>query len=229
MSRPLVLSMFLIGAAWFGVACDALPAIPLLSGTTQSSSGGLTYEAPVTLTVRNGTVMPGTSIAYGGKTSAGAAKVMFSGLAASKQTGDSVDWQGEPAPNVKVALTTRVVSFDESNLTLFGTAHIEVTHLAVKTGESPSMAPMEFSAPVSYSLAKNATIPGTLITFVGSTSEGARFSGVEGYPYRKTLDSLQYSGQLTPQVFVKLDLRVLNFSETGAVVGGAANVKILAR
>ncbi len=85
---------------------------------------------------------------------------------------------------------------------------------------------MEFSAPITYSIAKNAVIPGSNVFFLGARNEGAQFSGLEGYPYRKAFDSMQYSGRVLPKVFLKLDLRVLSYTDSSAAVGGTANIKI---
>lgn len=186
----------------------------------------LVYDAPVSLTVRSGTQLPGTSIGYSGKSETGAAKVTIAGQVAPKQVGDSLDWQGTPVPNVSVKLTTRVIAFDDKALVVGGTAHIEIANVTIQSGGSPGTAQMEFTAPVTYSLAKNRSIPGSNIFYVGMASEGAQFSGIEGYPYRKRLDSLQYVGRPSPKVFLRLDLRVVNFSETDVVLGGTANIKI---
>jgi hypothetical protein len=184
------------------------------------------YDAPTTLTVRNGAVLPGTTVGYGGKTPTGAAKVLISGLVAAKQIGDSMDWQGTPVPNTNVKLNTRVISFDDQGVSFAGTAHIELVKVVIQPGGALGTAVMEFSAPVTYSLNKGNSIPGSNISFVSSSGEGAQFSGVEGYGFRKTLDSLQYFGRLNPKVTLKLDLRVLNYSETSVILGGTANLRI---
>jgi hypothetical protein len=208
------------------IGCNALP-IPFLSSAAPTAANTLVYDAPVTTTIRTGTVWSGTTIAYLGKGATGSAKVLIANQVAEKQMGDTVDWQGTPAPDTTVRLSTRVLSFDDQGVTLLGTAHIEIAKTAIVSGNLPTNAQMEFSAPATYSLAKNALVPGSTVVYVGAASEGAQFSGIQGYPYRKTLDSLEYSGQLNPKVFLKLDLRVINFSETGAILGGTATIKIL--
>ena len=226
MNHYRALGVLFILLAVFLLGCGANPLAP---STPSATAGTLVYDAPVTLTIRNGALLPGTSIAYGGKTSTGAARVLIAGLDAAKQVGDTLDWQGTPAPNTNVKLNTRVISFDDQGINLVGTAHIEVANFAIQPGNPPAAAPMEFNAPVTYSLAKSASIPGSTVAFVASSSEGAQFSGIEGYPYRKTLDSLQYTGRLNSKVFLKLDLRVLNFSDSGVVLGGTANLRIEAQ
>jgi hypothetical protein len=186
----------------------------------------LVYDAPVSLTIKNGALLPGTSIAYGGKTDTGASKLILTGLIAPKQMGDSVDWQGTPIPDVAVKLGLRVGPFDDQSITLIGTSHIEIKNVSIKPGGTPGAALMEFSAPVSVSLNKGDFIPGSKVAYGGSTADGAQFLGIDGYQFRKSLDSLQYVGRINPRVFLRLDLRVLSFSDSSAVLGGTANIRL---
>ncbi len=214
----LLLSLVLSGCS----ALDFLPGAP----ATSAPPGTLVYDAPVSLTVKNGTLLQGTQIAYGGKTATGAAKLLIANLVAAKQTGDSLDWQGTPVPNTTLQLSTRVMMFDDQSVTLVGTAHIEVKNPTIQPGGTSNVAGIEVSAPVTYSIAKATFVPGTKVSFVAATNQGAQFAGVEGYPYRKELDSLEYVGRINPKVFMRLSLRVLSYSETSALLGGTANVKI---
>ena len=200
--------------------------LPFLSSGTPTPINTMSYDAPVSLTIKTGSLLPGTSISYSGKSDTGAAKILLAGLLAPKQIGDTVDWEGTPVPNVKVRLNTRVLTFDDQSITLAGTAHIEIANIKVQSGGTPGAAVIEFSAPVTFSLKTNEAIPGSLVTYAGSSPNGAQFLGLEGYAYRKQLDSLQYVGHLASKVYLKLDLRVLSFSDSGAVVGGTATIRI---
>ena len=202
--------------------CDALP----FASSTPLPPNTLAYDAPVSLDIKAGTMLPGTSIAYSGKTDTGAGRILIAGLAAPKQTGDTVDWQGSPTPNVSVKLSTRVATFDDQSIKLVGTGHVEIKDATTKPGGTPGAVLLEFNAPVSVSLGKNEAIPGSNVIYAGSTSDGAKFLGVEGYPFRKALDSLQYVGRVNPKVFLKLDLRVTSFSDSSALLVGTANIKI---
>ncbi len=206
----------------FAAGCATNP----LSSNTPPPPNTLVYDAPVSLTIKNGTLLPGTSIAYGGKTDTGSGKILIAGLVAPKQTGDSVDWSGTLAPDVSVKLSTRVATFDDQSITLVGSAHIEIGNVTVKPGGAPGIVLLEFNAPASLSLNKNDMIPGTNIVYVGSTTDGAQFLGVEGYPYRKPLDSLQYVGRINPKAFLRYDLRVTSFSDTNVLLVGTANIKV---
>ncbi len=200
--------------------------LPFLSSSTPVPSDTLTYDAPVSLSIKVGTLLPGTSISYNGKSATGAANVLLAGLVAPKQIGDTVDWEGTPAPNVNLKLNTRVATFDDQSITLVGTGHVQVAKVQVQPGGTPGTAALEFNSPVTYSLKKDEMIPGTLLTYAGSTPDGAQFLGLDGYPYRKQLDSLQYVGRLNPKVYLKFDLRLISFNDTTAVVGGTVNIRI---
>ncbi len=214
--------VFLVLACLALAACSANPLAP----STPPPPNTLVYDAPATQTVKNGATLPGTTIGYGGKTQTGAARVLLSGLVAAKQIGDSMDWKGTPVPNTSLTLNMRVVSFDDQAVTFAGAAHLELVKSVVQPGPITGTAQMEFNAPVTYSLNIGETIPGSNITFLGSTKDGAQFKGLEGYSFRKTLDSLQYTGRLNPKVTLKLDLRVLNNSDASVLLGGAATVRI---
>lgn len=218
--RALLVLSFLVGLGL--AACSAIPFAP----STPPPPNTLVYDAPTSLTVKNGTVLPGTPIGYGGKTQTGAAKVLISGQVAAKQIGDSMDWQGTPVPNTNLTLNMRVVSFDNQAVNFVGTAHLELTKVSAQAVGTQAPTRLEFNAPVTYSLNKGDMIPGSKISYLGLSNDGAQFGGIEGYSYRKTLDSLQYTGRLNPKVTLKLDLRILNYSETSAVLGGAANIRI---
>jgi hypothetical protein len=214
-------SFFIAALSLIGVGCSVLP---FSSATPPPNT--LVYDAPVSLVIKNGSLLSGTSLAYSGKTATGAGQMVITGLTAPKQVGDAVDWQGTPVPNVNIHLSTRVASFDDQSITLIGTSHLEITNFTVQPGGTAGTALMEFNAPVSFSVGIASPIPGSNLAYAGSTTDGAKFLGLEGYPYRKSLDSLQYVGRLGPKVFLKLDLRVLTFSDSNVVLGGTANIKI---
>lgn len=218
----------LVGLALMLLILSSQPACALLPFAVSTPTPGktLVYDAPVSLSIRDGAFLPGTSIGYGGELSNGAAKVLIQGQVAAKQVADSLEWEGTPVPSVSIKLSTRILSFDEQAIHLIGTGHIEIADAAPQVGTAPVSTLIEFNAPVTYSLNKNGMIPGSRISFVGATKEGAQFAGLGGYPYRNSLDSLEYSGRVNPQVFVKLDLRVLNYSDSSVLLGGTANVKV---
>ena len=85
---------------------------------------------------------------------------------------------------------------------------------------------MTYYAPVAYGMAPGALIPGTLYSYVGTTEEGAELSGIEGYPYRKSGDSIIWNGKLRDGVYLKLNARVVQYDDKGLRVGGIATIVI---
>ena len=71
-----------------------------------------------------------------------------------------------------------------------------------------------------------ALIPGTLYRYAGVNDEGAELDGVEGYRYRKSGDSIVWSGKLRDRVYLDLHVRVIQYDEKGLRVGGIATILI---
>jgi len=188
--------------------------------------GSLTYRFPTKLTVAVGTNLPGTDIRYERLTEDGA-RVIIKGQSALKRKGDSLDWQGSPAEGVSVDLKLRVAWHTEDDLHLVGTAKIVIENPNPRTMPIASSSDdIEYVGPVAYGVAKEAAIPGSPVTYQGQTAEGARLGGMEGYPYRKTGDSILWEGVLRDDVYARLDLRVLQFDEKGLRVGGMVTLWI---
>lgn len=202
--------------------CGVLP--PLLPGDA-SSTNQLTYDGAIALSVKNGSTFPGTTIGYKGKTADGRALVTISGQDAPKSTADSVTFIGSPIPGTVLDLNTRVGTYDNNVVNLFGTIHLAVTSPAPQMGTAVGDSITAFGIPVQYSVNKGNAIPGSTIQFVGKTDQGAQFTNVEGYPYRQQLDSVVWSGHLRSKVGLHLDLRLLSFSEDSATLVGTAQVQ----
>jgi hypothetical protein len=184
----------------------------------------LTYQLPAKVTLAAGGELPGTGIRYLRMSDKGA-YVIIKGQEALKRKGDSLDWSGTPAPGVSLDIRTRIIWYTEKELYLVGTvkAVIEGINPHVATVKS---SPLEYSGPVAYGLARGALIPGSTLSFEGQTAEGAKIGGIEGYPYRKVGDSIAWDGLLRDQVYLRLDLRVLQFDEKSMRVGGIATLWI---
>jgi hypothetical protein len=187
------------------------------------------YDGPTTLTINAGQTLAGTNIAYQGKTANGMAKITIGGLEAPKQSADSVTWSGSPVPNTTVNLNTRVVTFDAKSITLAGTVHVVVANPLPRTapGPDPKASALEFTVPVAYSLKPGDNVLGTVVIYAGATADGAKFDNLGGYPYRQQFDSIVWDGYVQNQVFLHLDVRILNFSESDVALAGTANVKLV--
>jgi len=185
----------------------------------------LTYKLPTTITVPVGDVLPGTNIRYQGM-SGESARVLIDDQEALKRKGDSLDWKGTPLPGVSVEVKSRIAWYTDRELHTVGTAKIVVEQISPRAGAANKSSPMQYSGPVAYGLAKGATIPGSSVTFVGKTAEGAQLGGMAGYPYRKLGDSVVWEGMLRDRMSIHLELRVLQFDEKSLRVGGLVTLWI---
>jgi len=211
---------------WLGLVCLLLLALTagcLIRPSKQTSD--LSYNLPTKLTVPIGELVPGTDIRYVSMSETGA-HIAIRGQDALKRKGDSVDWKGTPREGVFVDLKLRIVWYTEDELHLVGTAKITVEGVQPAEGSASTMSPISYGGPVVYSLARGAHIPGTTATFEGETEDGAELAGLEGYPYRKVGDSIYWEGALRDGVYLRLDVRALQFDEKALRVGGLATLWI---
>ena len=197
-----------------------------MRGCQGGPPGALVYNAPVSYHIAPGEDVPGTTIRYVGSTDKGA-ELLIGRQKAYKKTADSVDWQGSLTEEVALDLAARVVRFSEETLHLAGTARITVKNPDPRAASLPSEAPLEYHAiPVASFVERGNRLPGTLIEYLGPTDKGAELGGVEGYPYRKTLDSIVWAGRLKEDLFLKLNVRVVRYGEKGLTVTGLASLWI---
>jgi hypothetical protein len=204
-------------------ACARLPRIGL--GGTSTSPNQISYNGAILLTINNGQTFPGTTIAYQGKTPDGRALITIGGEQAPKSTADSVNFNGSPIAGTVLNLSTRVGTYDNNAVNLFGTIHLVVTDPAPQKGNFGSDTITGFGIPVQYTVNRGETIPGSTVQFLGKTDQGAKFSNVDGFPYRQQLDSIVWSGHLREKVALHLDLRLLSYSEDSATFAGTAQVR----
>ncbi len=185
----------------------------------------ITYDGAITVSVKNSQNLAGTTIGYQGKSADGRALLVINGLQAAKQTADSVTYKGSQFPGVLIDLNTRVGTYDQNTVNLFGTIHLEIQD------PKPDARPLAqdlitaFSIPVQYNVNLNESIPGTLIQYLGQSSDGAKFSNVGEFPFRQQFDSLVWNGHLRDKVGLKLDLRLVSASEDKAALVGTAQVR----
>lgn len=215
---PSFLLLFLLLVLGLGaVSCVRSPDAP------QPST--LTYEGPQTYTLKPGDTLPGTDIRYLGVETEGAA-FTIAGEKAFKQKADSLNWSGESAPGVSLVLRLRIIWFTKDQLYAAGTARVTISDVAPQAGQVPAEAPLTYQMPVAYGLAVHATAPGAGLIYEGKSAEGARFSGLEGYPYRQVGDSVRWEGQLRPNVAVRHDLRVVQFDNAAVRLAGVVHLWI---
>lgn len=203
-------------------------ALALLSGCMiqpNRDPSRLDLDLAVTVTVPAQQELPGTGIRYEYQDNSGA-HVSIDGQPAVKRKGDSLYWKGNLAEGVYADQRLRVVWHSDENLTLAGTVKLKLTNIAPSSGQVVTSSRITFSGPIAYSLATGAQIPGTTITYKGSTDEGAEFSGIDGYAFRRIGDSILWEGVLRDGVYLRLEGRVVQYNSSSLRVAGIVSVWI---
>lgn len=219
--RPRSIAKFLIAVS------AVYAAVALSIGCLRRPSlapDSLLYKGPTELSVKPGESFPGTGLQYVGITDK-MAEMRIDGQRALKKAGDSLDWSGSPSTGVQLDLAMRILLISEQSLHAGGTVSLEIADVNPQAAAVSSASETKFTVPVTYAVDKGETIAGTLIAYEGRDEEkGAKLGGIPDYPYRKTGDSIVWEGRLRDNVSLRLDLRVLLYSESTLRVGGTATI-----
>jgi hypothetical protein len=199
-------------------ACQFLP------GAAPTPARQISYDGPVTLTIKAGETLPGTTVAYHGKAPDGRAILSINGVQAVKATADSVNWTGALVLFSLIDLKLRIVTFDDAGMTLAGTIRIVVQEPAPAAGNPSANRAADYVIPVSYTVERGGVIPGTNVAYVGARTGGAEFTNLDQYPFRERFDSVVWQGHLRERIALRLDLRVLDFNADRVVLGGTAQI-----
>jgi hypothetical protein len=208
LTRPLLLLVWAVTAL-------SLAGCVQRSGSTDT----LTYRLPTAFTIKMGESLPGTNIQYVSEDDTGV-HLSIDGQDALKRKGDSLDWAGEPVAGVDAKLNLRIVWYTAEELYLAGTGKLVVSDVAPAVTEVNEDAELKYSGAMTFSVRQGDTIPGSLVVYEGQGDEGAQFSGAGDYSYRKAGDSVYWEGQLRDGVSIRLDLRLVQYSESRATLAG---------
>jgi hypothetical protein len=127
---------------------------------------------------------------------------------------------------VAVELALRVTLVGENDMRVLGTVQIAISDPAPKVEPPDTSAPISYKVPVAYHVEKGEKIPGTVVTYVGKTDEGAELGNIEGYAYRQVGDSITWKGKLRDRVWIELDLRTALYTDDSLDVAGTAELWI---
>ena len=193
-------------------------------GRSGPSADTLTYSLPTTLSIERGGTLSGTNIAYESLSEEGV-WLLINGQRALKRKGDSVSWSGSFVPETQTELDLRVIWTSEDKVDLAGTAKVTVKGVVPQKGPISISSPITLSGPVAYGVAKDSYIPGTTLTYVGDSEQGAQLGGLgEEYPYRKIGDSILWEGTLRDGVYLRAELRTVQFDGNGLRLAGIATL-----
>jgi len=210
--------------AWRNLVIVSLILLLLVScAGGQKANSSISYSGPANFTIKRGEKLPFAEISYLGVGPQGA-EVLIAGQKALKQKGDSLDWEGFPLPEVELKVRTRIINFNSSALNSVGFFTINISKPLPVPAPPPKEATIKFTAPVAYRINKGEVVPGTTIRYGGKDTAGAKFEGLEGYPYRKTGDSLVYTGKLKEKVYLVLNVRVLHYDQDTVTLSGTAEI-----
>lgn len=195
------------------------------AGCGSAKPGSLTYNGPTEQTVPLGDMIPGSGIRYVGYSDSGA-EVLIGDQRAVKKVGDSLDWQGTPVPGVDVTMTQRILAANPQRLQTVGTVQVTVQDVQPELAPFPDQPPFDYKVAVTYTIRKGEPVPGTLLIYQGKSENGAEFTGVSGYPYRRLGDSLTWSGRLRSNTYLDMTLRVMAYGDEFVTLGGLADLAL---
>ncbi len=87
-----------------------------------------------------------------------------------------------------------------------------------------SQAALSYSGPTEITVKVGEFVPGTPIQYVGKTEQGAKFL-IEGQEAIKLVgDSLKWSGTITPDIVLSVNLRILHISPEQVITSGLITI-----
>ena len=192
----------------------------------QNEPGTVNLRGPTDKKVEIGERIPGTDIELSAIND-GVAEFLVNGLRLERTRGDSLDFDGSwpGTADVTYSLRLRIYNVSSSNVRAAGVQQLVVA--GIQPLPAPSQkARIELKFPHAAAADVGELIEGTTFGYVGQNERGAEISGLpEGdYPYRKTGDSITWSGLLRPDIPVEYSLRVLLAREESINVGGTVAV-----
>ena len=223
--QPRIIFFTLSFAALWLAGCSNLLPSGGGGGGTSAPLNQITYEGPLTVSIKSGQTLAGTDLIYQGKSADGRALLVIGGAQAPKSTADSVNYTGSPVPGTLLTLTTRVVTYDDKAVNLIGTVHVTVQDPQPQADAIAPEAAAAFSVPVEYTVRKNGTIPGSTAQYLGKTDQGAQFGNIGQFPFIQQGDSVVWIGHLREKIALRLDLRLINSSDANVLLIGTAQIR----
>lgn len=204
------------------LACD----LPASSPAPTPAANQVIFTEVYTSYLHEGEALPGSNVRYVSQEE-GAFVLMMGETRTVKKTLDSLNWKGQVAPGVTLDYKLRILGVVLDQFEATGPLEIVVDGVTPVPGSVPESADYHFDGLVISSVAKKGyTIAGTAIGYAGKDDQGALLTGVDGEPHRQVLDSVDWSGQLRPNVWLKATLRVTAFDEKQLSMAGTGEIWI---
>jgi hypothetical protein len=215
-----------------GFGSDAVEPTPTPVGDT------MYFNIPAyTFQLAPGEKVPGTNLQYVDKRG-DVYEVLIDGKPASKRVGDSFYWSGVVAPGVFGNFNLRLTATLFGSMPVAGSVELIVLNpnpaerLALPDGADI----IKFSnILINYTVPAGYEVPGTTLVFEGIEERGqggqttnfARMGGTSGYPYVALGDSLEWTGTLLDNVYLRYNLRVTSLQDDALRLTGTADVWIV--
>lgn len=201
---------------------DALPSF-------QAPPGAVRFSGPIERRINVGERIPGTDITLtaGGE---GEATFQIAGMNSVRRVGDSLDYDGDwmGLPGAPYNARLRLYFIGNDHVRIAGVHQFTIPSIQpVQGATTPGVFTMRFPYTDGVEVGGGA-FDGTTYGYAGSTERGAQITGLAAdvYPYLKTGDSLRWIGALRPDIGAEFDLRVINYGENSARVGGIVTLAL---
>ena len=123
-----------------------------------------------------------------------------------------------------ISMPQRIMLADENRMQTVGTVRVTITGASPAPQPFPGGGRYVYKVGSGYTVRKGETIPGTTLTFVGKTDEGAQFGGIDGYPYRRIGDSVAWQGRLNAGAYLDATYRIVAYTDDILTLAGLGTV-----
>jgi hypothetical protein len=219
-----------------GLACGVPGMGTAVTPPTPTPTGDLfILNIPAfTYNLAPGENVPGTGLVYLGRREE-TFEVSMDNQITLKRPGDSFYWSGVLAPGVLANYNLRLTTPVFGSMPVAGPVEIIILNPepVEELGVPSSVDRLRFSnAVIDYTVPPGSIVPGTTLRFEGIEARGqggqttnfARLSGGNIYPYLALGDSLVWTGRLRDNVHIAYNLRVTSLSERGVRLSGVAEL-----
>ena len=157
------------------------------------------------------------------------AEFLIDGLRSTRLVGDSLDHDGAwpTLPGTTYNLRMRLYRIGNDSVRVAGVNQLTIHDIAPQPG-NVTWPTDELRFPFTVNPAPGDGIKGSTLGYEGVDDRGAIMTGLaaDEFPYRKVGDSIRWSGLLRSDIGVDYNLRMLNYGDGGARVGGLITLQV---
>ncbi len=192
-------------------------------------AGAIAFAGPTERRLDVGQAIPGTDIRLVGVSEAGA-EFQIAGLRSLRTVGDSLDYDGpwSGAQDVGYNLRLRIYRLGTDHVRVAGVHRVEIRGIQPTPGPVSLDGGNQLLLPYTGQAGRGETLRGLTYGYQGMGDRGAELFGLpEGeYPFRKTGDSIVWTGLLRPDIPVRYSLRVAHYSDSTLRVVGTVKLRL---